>query len=269
MVFFGEFMAQCLARSGCSSTGGALPDRGVAQSDHVPHILMAASPALESERLCLRPFDPATAPKRLRLEANLRRQGTSLTVRWILSGDLQQLRLPEPVEEPQRLDELWTSTCLECFLARPADEGYWELNVSPAGHWNLYRLDGYRQGLRPEPSLQHLPSRLQLSAIGEGEGIGDSTDQPLEMASALAQEMALELALELASAVPTERALELSVELDLGALLGAEASSGDLELGVTAVLAHQDGQLSYWALHHPAAEADFHHRGGFGVRLPA
>ena len=111
---------------------------------------MAASPALASERLCLRPFDPATAPKRLRLEANLRRQGTSLTVRWILSGDLQQLRLPEPVEEPQRLDELWTSTCLECFLARPADEGYWELNLSPAGHWNLYRLDGYRQGLRPE-----------------------------------------------------------------------------------------------------------------------
>jgi hypothetical protein len=253
---------------------------------------MAASPALESERLCLRPFDPATAPKRLRLEANLRRQGTSLTVRWILSGDLQQLRLPEPVEEPQRLDELWTSTCLECFLARPADEGYWELNVSPAGHWNLYRLDGYRQGLRPEPSLQHLPSRLQLSAIGEGDGvgdgagvgdgvevgdevgvevgdgIGDSTDQPLEMASALAQEMALELALELASVVPTERALELSVELDLEALLGAEASSGDLELGVTAVLAHQDGQLSYWALNHPAAEADFHHRGGFGMRLP-
>jgi hypothetical protein len=238
---------------------------------------MAASPALESERLCLRPFDPATAPKRLRLEANLRRQGTSLKVRWILSGDLQQLRLPEPVEEPQRLDELWTSTCLECFLARPADEGYWELNVSPAGHWNLYRLDGYRQGLRPEASLQHLPSRLQLSAIGEGDGvevgvevggrIGDSTDQPLGMASALAQEMALELALELASVVPTERALELSVELDLGALLGAEASSGDLELGVTAVLAHQDGQLSYWALHHPASEADFHHRGGFGVRL--
>jgi hypothetical protein len=228
---------------------------------------MAASPDLASERLCLRPFDPATAPKRLRLEANLRRQGTSLTVRWILSGDLQQLRLPEPVEEPQRLDELWTSTCLECFLARPADEGYWELNLSPAGHWNLYRLDGYRQGLRPEASLQHLPSRLQLSAIGEGDGVGsgvgvgDSTDQSLGMVSALA--------LELASAVPSERALELSVELDLGALLGAEASSGDLELGVTAVLAQQDGQLSYWALHHPAAEADFHHRGGFGVRLPA
>jgi hypothetical protein len=26
--------------------------------------------------------------------------------------------------------------------------------------------------------------------------------------------------------------------------------------------------LSYWALHHPAAEADFHHRGGFTIQVP-
>jgi hypothetical protein len=216
---------------------------------------MVASPALDPELLCLRPFDPATAPQRLRLEANLRRQGSSLLIRWILSGDLEQLRLPDPVQEPQRLDELWTSTCLECFLARSADEGYWELNLSPSGDWNLYRLDGYRQGLRPEAAIQQLPSRLRRRGSGEcgggvvgdgdgdGAGLGVGTDQAPELT------------------------LELSVELDLEALLGAEASSGALELGVTAVLEQHDGQLSYWALYHPAAEADFHHRGGFGVRL--
>ena len=41
-----------------------------------------------------------------------------------------------------------------------------------------------------------------------------------------------------------------------------------LEVGITAVIEHSDGRLSYWALHHPAAEADFHHRGGFTIQVP-
>jgi hypothetical protein len=204
---------------------------GFAKWDPVRPAAMAASLGVHPDLLLLRPFDPTTAPQRLQLETQLRRQGPKLAIRWILSGDLRQLRLPDPEQDPQRRDGLWTSTCLECFLAQPGQEGYWELNLCPSGHWNLYRLEGYRQGLRPESALQRLPSRRRLDIAGDGQ------------------------------------ALELAVELDLEPLLAAEASRAALELGVTAVLECHDGNISYWALRHPAAEPDFHLRPGFCVRL--
>lgn len=39
------------------------------------------------------------------------------------------------------------------------------------------------------------------------------------------------------------------------------------QLGLTAVLETNDGNLSYWALHHPVARPDFHHRAGFILSL--
>lgn len=42
-----------------------------------------------------------------------------------------------------------------------------------------------------------------------------------------------------------------------------------LDIGVTAVIETQTGALSYWALHHPAAQADFHLRAGFILSHPA
>ena len=41
-----------------------------------------------------------------------------------------------------------------------------------------------------------------------------------------------------------------------------------LQLGLTAVIETNDGSRSYWALHHPEARPDFHHRAGFILRLP-
>lgn len=40
-----------------------------------------------------------------------------------------------------------------------------------------------------------------------------------------------------------------------------------LRLGLTAVLEGDDGSLSYWALSHPGAKPDFHHRAGFVCAL--
>ncbi|KAA3654611.1 MAG: hypothetical protein DWQ11_03500 [Proteobacteria bacterium] len=40
-----------------------------------------------------------------------------------------------------------------------------------------------------------------------------------------------------------------------------------LQLALTAVLEDRDGRLSYWALRHPAAQPDFHHREGFALML--
>lgn len=40
-----------------------------------------------------------------------------------------------------------------------------------------------------------------------------------------------------------------------------------LQLGLTAVIEANDGSCSYWALHHPEARPDFHHRAGFILPL--
>ena len=60
--------------------------------------------------------------------------------------------------------------------------------------------------------------------------------------------------------------LELAVTLPLPPPL---AAAPQLAVGLTAVLEASDGQLSYWALHHPAAEPDFHLRAGFTLIYPA
>jgi len=71
------------------------------------------------------------------------------------------------------------------------------------------------------------------------------------------------------SALPfvVERArggLDLTVTLDLGAL---PLAGRPLELAVTAVVELRDGEILYWALHHPGEQADFHWREGFGLRV--
>jgi hypothetical protein len=44
--------------------------------------------------------------------------------------------------------------------------------------------------------------------------------------------------------------------------------SDSLLWGFTAVLELEDGSLSYWALHHPKPQPDFHDRGGWTVEWP-
>jgi hypothetical protein len=177
-----------------------------------------------SDPQLLVPFDadPAAAP--FRLEVTVIRWGASLQLRYDLRGPLERLRLPPPAQAPERRDGLWEGTCFEAFLAESGTEGYRELNLSPAGHWNLYRLDGYRQGLRPDPQIQALPFQVSMAA----------------------------------------EHLQLALNLDLTPLDLAQAP---LELALTAVLQHGDGSCSFLALTHPGAEADFHLREGFLLRL--
>ena len=66
-------------------------------------------------------------------------------------GDLLALALPslEPASAPmrgERRDELWKHTCFEAFIGLPGSQKYWECNVSPLGHWNLYSFERYRNG---------------------------------------------------------------------------------------------------------------------------
>lgn len=86
----------------------------------------------------------------------------TLSVCYALRGNLSEIAMPASGELPERKDRLWEETCLEFFLGVRDSRRYWEFNLSPAGHWNVYRFTGYRKGMREEPAYTSLPFRLQM-----------------------------------------------------------------------------------------------------------
>ena len=61
----------------------------------------------------------------------------------------------------------------------------------------------------------------------------------------------------------SSKTLRLNLSMDLTPLLG----NRDALIGLSTVIVSA-GQPSYWAIAHPASEADFHHRESFVLRLP-
>jgi hypothetical protein len=61
-------------------------------------------------------------------------------------------------------------------------------------------------------------------------------------------------------------ALTLEAEIDLNSIF---QRNDDLEIGITAVIQIEDGSETYWALAHPAPQADFHLRESFILPLGA
>lgn len=93
------------------------------------------------------------------------RDANLLAIDFFLTGDLAQLVIAPPAAEPSRRDNLWQTTCFECFFAPPESLAYWECNLSPAGHWNIYRFTDYRQGKQPEATITNPP--LTVSRNGK------------------------------------------------------------------------------------------------------
>jgi hypothetical protein len=142
--------------------------------------------------------------------------------------------------QPQRRDGLWQHTCFEAFLAPLGEEPYWELNLSASGDWNVYRFAAYRSGQRPEEAFTSLPFAL----------MGPRPAPPQGSCLTASPRVLLELDLR----CPLQPAL---------------AQASQLQLGLSAVLEHRGGALSYWALSHPGPEPDFHDRRGWILQLPA
>ncbi len=102
--------------------------------------------------IALVPFAPAA--RGLRLTARVAFQDSGLRLSFAIAGTgLADLDIPPRAANPGRRDLLWKATCFECFFARQGEDRYWEVNLSPAGHWNVYALADYRHGLMPEPSV--------------------------------------------------------------------------------------------------------------------
>ena len=83
--------------------------------------------------------DDSALPWQLRASIKRLDQGI-LALDYELVAPADQLIWPAAAASPERRDELWQSTCLELFIAKPNEPRYWEINLSPSGDWNVYRL---------------------------------------------------------------------------------------------------------------------------------
>lgn len=176
----------------------------------------------------LQPFGCDPAELGLELVGWVERQGVGLSITYQLRGHLASVVIPaSSTAPPHRQDGLWEHTCFELFLTAEGTRPYWEMNLAPNGHWNLYRLNDIRQGLAPVMDRDTLPCTVGV----------------------------------------TDQRLELTVVLPLPQELADAWRHRALRLGVTAVVEQSGGELSYWALAHGGPAADFHRREDFLLRL--
>ncbi|HSL43915.1 MAG TPA: DOMON-like domain-containing protein [Anaerolineales bacterium] len=175
------------------------------------------------------PFSSLDIPA-ISITGSISLQHDLLKIHYALIGEIQEIVLPSRSVHPGRRDELWMGTCFECFLAVMEQPGYWELNLAPSGDWNAYRMDAYRRiGFREEASIE----QVQIEAWRErGPNAAD--------------------------------AFYLNASVDLSRLFQRDIL---LQAGITAVIQMKNGNETYWALSHPAPQADFHVRESFILRL--
>lgn len=127
----------------------------------------------------LEPYPGLPFPAGVRVSGKARREGAILFLDWRLEGPAGSLALPLPADRPERRRDLWEATCFEFFLASPERPGYWEFNLSPAGHWNVFHFDAYRAGMTDEAafttlpfSVSNRPGLCEVSACIDTTGLG-------------------------------------------------------------------------------------------------
>ena len=112
---------------------------------------------MHPRRFLLKPFPGEGNPAGLTIGGSIARRADALSIRWEVRGNLSKVSIPAAAEAPRRRDRLWEGTCLELFLGTADSGKYWEFNLSPSGHWNVYRFTSYRKEMAEEPAIALLP----------------------------------------------------------------------------------------------------------------
>ena len=116
---------------------------------------------MTSRNFSLQPFPAGGASPGLQVTGQIARRGDTLTLSYLLRGRLAEVLLPAPAAVPARRHRLWEETCFEFFLAVKEAPSYWEFNLSPAGFWNVYHFEAYRQGMAEETAFTSLPFNVR------------------------------------------------------------------------------------------------------------
>jgi hypothetical protein len=112
----------------------------------------------------LQPFEPDDLV--LSIDGSVEYQQGLLELHYSLHGDLAQILFPAAVDSPERKFALWEATCLEFFVAIVGHTDYWEFNLAPNGNWQVFHLNDYREGLKDEAAINHLPFVVQRDDQG-------------------------------------------------------------------------------------------------------
>ncbi|MBE9036543.1 DOMON-like domain-containing protein [aff. Roholtiella sp. LEGE 12411] len=167
---------------------------------------------------------PSTKPLYdLKITGSITRRANQLAIGYMLFDQFKEVIIAPASDRPARKHELWKDTCFEFFLGIKDSEQYWEFNLTSAGHWNVYRFDGYRQGMQEETAFTMLPFSVHHQADG----------------------------------------LVVALDIDLSKIVSTQV----LEIAITSVIKHRNSEVTYWALTHRGAEADFHQRDSFIIEL--
>jgi hypothetical protein len=127
-------------------------------------LLLLIKIPMSYQTFSLQPFPSNEGLPNLQITGKMSRHDNKLTISYILFGNIQEVQIPPPSDIPERKHELWKDTCFEFFLGVKDFPGYWEFNFSPAGHWNVYRFDEYRQGMKEETAFDVLPFTVEHQA---------------------------------------------------------------------------------------------------------
>lgn len=125
-----------------------------------------------------------------RIGGSVARADGTLTVTWVLEGDLELLRIPAWSGRAAAGERLWEHTCFEVFVSRAGDARYHELNFAPSGAWAACVFERYRTRapLAGAPVDPHIVVRrransLELGASTRLDGLGpDCSHAPLALA---------------------------------------------------------------------------------------
>jgi hypothetical protein len=116
---------------------------------------------MRRRRFLLKPFPGEGNRAGLTIGGSIGRRADTLSILYKVRGNLSKVLIPPAADAPRRQDRLWEETCFELFLGTEDSEEYWELNLSPSGHWNAYRFTRYREGMREEPAVASLPFEVR------------------------------------------------------------------------------------------------------------
>ncbi len=114
-------------------------------------------------KFTLQPYPNDELLPDIEIAGEIDRNGSQITLQYTLLDRLESVKIAALSDRPIRQDELWRTTCFECFLGVQSSPQYWEFNLSPAGHWNLYRFEDYRQGMQVETAWTTLPFEVEQS----------------------------------------------------------------------------------------------------------
>jgi hypothetical protein len=180
------------------------------------------------------PFPDNCPHAEIEITGQIERLDQQLSITFQLTGEIAKIAIALPDDHPSRRNELWQTTCFEFFLGLKNSPKYWEFNLSPAGHWNIYRFDDYRQGMTEELAFESLPFLVKV--------------QP--------DSLTLSLSLDLGTIISSTQNLEVGITTVI------QSKINNLIFGQDTI-----DTITYWALTHVGQEADFHQRKSFILNL--